>query len=72
MKAPPGRISMDLPQSQSAIDEELQKQESLLQSLHEEIRQANGKTAPEKENQLWDVRKMQKKIFCSVKWKSLA
>jgi len=72
MKAPPGRISMDLPQSQSAIDEELQKQESLLQSLHEEIRRSNGQTVPEKENQLWDVQrivtqlKRQKKLLKQI------
>ena len=49
------RWSLELPDSPSAIEEELKKQESLLNHLHEELM---GVKDMSKEEQLWEVQRV--------------
>ncbi len=49
------RWSLELPESPTAIEEELHKQESLLNQLHEDLTKAKD---PRKEEQLWEVQRM--------------
>ena len=50
------RWSLELPESPTAIEEELHKQESLLNQLHEDVRKV--KNAADKEEQLWEVQRV--------------
>jgi len=47
--------SLELPESSSALEEELKKQESLLSQLHEHLLKGAD---PEKEEQLWEVQRV--------------
>ena len=49
------RWSLELPESPSAIEEELHKQESLLNQLHEDLMKVKDAG---KEEQLWEVQRM--------------
>ena len=49
------RWSLELPDSPSAIQEELIKQESLLDQLHTELQQVKD---TEKEERLWEVQRV--------------
>ena len=48
--------SLELPDSPAQLEEELLKQESLLNNLHEELR--SGISDQEKEEQLWEVQRV--------------
>ena len=50
------RWSLELPDSPTAIGEELHKQESLLSQLHEDVRKVKDST--EMEEQLWEVQRV--------------
>jgi len=50
------RWSLELPESPSALHEEITKQESLLNELHEDL--LKGKKDPAKEEQLWEVQRV--------------
>jgi RalA-binding protein 1 len=56
IKANSSRLSMEFPNNSRDIEEELAKQESLLNYLHEEIK--FGAPDPRKEEQLWDVQRL--------------
>jgi len=47
---------LELPDNPSQLEEELAKQESLLNALHEELN--SGVKDPEKEEQLWEVQRV--------------
>ena len=61
------RWSLELPESPSAIEEELHKQESLLNQLHEDLMKVKD---ARKEEQLWEVQRMvtqlKRKVRCSL------
>ena len=56
IKPTTSRWSLELPESLALMEEELQKQESLLNALHAEINA--GCTDEEKEEQLWEVQRV--------------
>ncbi|XP_053386919.1 ralA-binding protein 1-like isoform X2 [Mercenaria mercenaria] len=56
LKPATSRWSLELPDNPAAIQEELSKQESLLNQLHEEL--AAGTGDPEKEEQIWEVQRV--------------
>jgi RalA-binding protein 1 len=55
LKPVTSRWSLELPDSPSAIEEELKKQESLLNHLHEELMNVKDMN---KEEQLWEVQRV--------------
>ena len=55
LKPVSSRWSLELPDSPPAIEEELRKQESLLNHLHEELMKVK---ALAKEEQLWEVQRV--------------
>ena len=55
LKPVSSRWSLELPDSPPAIEEELRKQESLLNHLHEELMRMNDLA---KEEQLWEVQRV--------------
>ena len=55
LKPATSKWSLELPDNPVAIQEELSKQESLLNQLHEELA---GKADPEKEEQIWEVQRV--------------
>ena len=58
------RWSLELPESPSAIEEELHKQESLLNQLHEDLMKVKD---ARKEEQLWEVQRMVTQLKRKVK-----
>jgi len=56
LKPVSSRWSLELPDSPSAIEEELRKQESLLSHLHEDLAKVKGDL--EKDEQLWEVQRV--------------
>lgn len=56
LKPATSRWSLELPDNPQALQEELAKQESLLNQLHEEL--AAGKADTEKEEQIWEVQRV--------------
>jgi len=56
LKPATSRWSLELPDNPQALQEELSKQESLLNQLHEEL--AAGKADTEKEEQIWEVQRV--------------
>jgi len=69
LKPVSSRWSLELPESPPAIEEELRKQESLLNHLHEDLMKMKDM---EKEEQLWEVQRvvtqLKRKVACSVNW----
>lgn len=59
------RWSLELPDNPQALQEELSKQESLLNQLHEEL--AAGKADTEKEEQIWEVQRVCTQLKRKVK-----
>lgn len=55
LKPATSKWSLELPDNPAALEEELSKQESLLNQLHEELA---GKADPEKEEQIWEVQRV--------------
>lgn len=65
LKPATSRWSLELPDNPAAIQEELSKQESLLNQLHEEL--AAGTGDPEKEEQIWEVQRVCTQLKRKVK-----
>ena len=55
MKPTTSKWSLELPDNPAILEEELSKQESLLNALHQEL---HGIEDPEKEEQLWEVQRV--------------
>jgi len=55
LKPVTSKWSLDLPESPSALEEELCKQESLLNQLHEDVMKRKD---TDKEEQLWEVQRV--------------
>ena len=55
LKPATSRWALDLPECPSAIEEELKKQESLLNHMHEELMRVNDHR---KEEELWEVQRI--------------
>ena len=68
LKPVTSRWSLELPESPTAIEEELRKQESLLTHLHQDIAKKHNE---EKEEQLWEVQRvctqLKRKVVPNVK-----
>ncbi|XP_064595875.1 ralA-binding protein 1-like [Liolophura sinensis] len=60
------RWSLELPDNPAALEEELHKQESLLNALHEEIKM--GVEDPSKEEQLWEVQRVVTQLKRKIKF----
>ncbi|XP_076082056.1 uncharacterized protein LOC143052833 isoform X2 [Mytilus galloprovincialis] len=60
--------SLELPDSPAQLEEELLKQESLLNSLHEQLR--NGISDQDKEEQLWEVQRVVTQLKRKIKMAS--
>nr|XP_022311939.1 ralA-binding protein 1-like [Crassostrea virginica] len=67
IKPTTSRWSLELPESLALMEEELQKQESLLNALHAEINA--GCTDEEKEEQLWEVQRVVTQLKRKIKQK---
>lgn len=65
LKPATSKWSLELPDNPSAIQEELDKQESLLNQLHEEL--AAGTGDPEKEEQIWEVQRVVTQLKRKIK-----
>ncbi|XP_062595844.1 ralA-binding protein 1-A-like [Saccostrea cucullata] len=65
IKPTTSRWSLELPESLALMQEELQKQESLLNALHAEINA--GSTDQEKEEQLWEVQRIVTQLKRKIK-----
>ncbi|XP_061191095.1 ralA-binding protein 1-like [Saccostrea echinata] len=65
IKPTTSRWSLELPESLAPMQEELQKQESLLNALHAEINA--GSTDQEKEEQLWEVQRIVTQLKRKIK-----
>jgi len=49
--------SVDMPETAEAIEEELHKQESLLNKLHQELSHSHSLKNSEKEDRVWEVQR---------------
>lgn len=67
IKPTTSRWSLELPESLALMEEELQKQESLLNALHAEINA--GSTDQEKEELLWEVQRIVTQLKRKIKQK---
>ncbi|XP_048748705.1 ralA-binding protein 1-like isoform X2 [Ostrea edulis] len=65
IKPTTSRWSLELPESLAQMQEELQKQESLLNALHAEINA--GSTDQDKEEQLWEVQRIVTQLKRKIK-----